>query len=478
MFTDIQEPRAKFFLLTPKQRRQNLLLQTLTSMVDKNVIIYDTILQFVRTFFKHTKLYHYCTLRVSLLMELHDLNITDITSMDVCHKFAWCLDACIRENTVDSKRIKELQGLLDNIKKGNENILSELAFALFDPYAVNFLVKTIMRILATQIHNEACPRDHQTLQFLFRLLNLGLHAHDILFTPTEPKFNPDILTRFLPILMGFMVDDLVRSVNAKLPPDDRESALTVIEHCGPPPNIFTALLKDPVAEIITIYYIAQAAKQRDRQAVTRVLGSLAFVSTRINMVYFDCYQQILVAGLINLGEEFANPDLCSVVFDVFFLPSLCINKTDIHLIKLIYHIYKWLPRNQLKRILDSLHQHIKEKKPMLIQLFEELIKHMVEYEEFQKIYFNVLERNPNVMDNPGGISARGSMMAAGSNTYSPLSPTSATPSHYYQPSSSQMPSYMSSTMSSMPYQSPYHHQSSSHPGSNPTSSDGFSPMSY
>ena len=32
--------------------------------------------------------------------------------------------------------------------------------------------------------------------------------------------------------MSLMVDDQVRSLNAKLPADERESALTIIEHSG------------------------------------------------------------------------------------------------------------------------------------------------------------------------------------------------------------------------------------------------------
>lgn len=36
--------------------------------------------------------------------------------MDPCHKFTWCLDACIREKNVDIKRSRELQGFLDSIK--------------------------------------------------------------------------------------------------------------------------------------------------------------------------------------------------------------------------------------------------------------------------------------------------------------------------------------------------------------------------
>lgn len=32
--------------------------------------------------------------------------------------------------------------------------------------------------------------------------------------------------------MSLMVDDQVRSINNKLPPDERESAITIIEHSG------------------------------------------------------------------------------------------------------------------------------------------------------------------------------------------------------------------------------------------------------
>ena len=42
-------------------------------------------------------------------MAYHDLEIQEIFSVDPCHKFTWCLDACIREKNVDVKKSKELQ---------------------------------------------------------------------------------------------------------------------------------------------------------------------------------------------------------------------------------------------------------------------------------------------------------------------------------------------------------------------------------
>lgn len=38
-------------------------------------------------------------------------------------QFTWCLDACIREKFVDNKRARELQGFLDGVKKGQEQVL-------------------------------------------------------------------------------------------------------------------------------------------------------------------------------------------------------------------------------------------------------------------------------------------------------------------------------------------------------------------
>lgn len=68
----------------------------LTQMIGKNVKLYDMVLQFLRTLFLRTRNVHYCTLRAELLMSLHDLDITEICSVDPCHKVRrprwplWC----------------------------------------------------------------------------------------------------------------------------------------------------------------------------------------------------------------------------------------------------------------------------------------------------------------------------------------------------------------------------------------------------
>ena len=50
--------------------------------------------------------------------------------------------------------------------------------------------------------------------------------------------DPSLVTKFIPALMSLIVDDSVRALNNKLPPDERESAHIIIEHSGPPPDAY------------------------------------------------------------------------------------------------------------------------------------------------------------------------------------------------------------------------------------------------
>ena len=121
--TNLRGVSPSFFSITPRSRRQETVVQQLVKMIGQKVKLYDMVLQFLRTLFLRTRNIHYCTLRAELLMALHDLDVHEICSVDPCHKFTWCLDACIREQFVDSKRAKELQGFLDGMRRGQEQVL-------------------------------------------------------------------------------------------------------------------------------------------------------------------------------------------------------------------------------------------------------------------------------------------------------------------------------------------------------------------
>lgn len=350
-----------FFFPTPKVRRQGEVVQKLAHMIGSSVKLYDMVLQFLRTLFLRTHNVHYCTLRAELLMALHDLEIQDIISVDPCHKFTWCLDACIREKNVDIKRSRELQGFLDSIKRGHEQVLGDLSMTLCDPYAINFLATSAMKILHYLINNESLPRENTVLVLLLRMLALGLSAWVMIDTQEfkEPKLDSQVVTKFVPALMSLMVDDQVRALNSKMPPDERESAITIIEHSGPVPDAVQAYVQESsVACIISMYYTLHTARSRDRVGLMRVLGVLA--TSESDRAFDDPFLHFLVSLLIHLADEFATEDFCTVIFDEFFYAGLTRENVMRHVMKLLWYVYHKLPSsrlNTLMKVLQPTSQH-------------------------------------------------------------------------------------------------------------------------
>ncbi|KAJ1525341.1 hypothetical protein ONE63_010160 [Megalurothrips usitatus] len=352
---DHQNLTNLFFSPSPKVRRQGEVVQKLAHMIGNSVKLYDMVLQFLRTLFLRTRNVHYCTLRAELLMALHDLEIQDIISVDPCHKFTWCLDACIREKNVDIKRSRELQGFLDSIKRGQEQVLGDLSMTLCDPYAINFLATSAMKILNHIIINEGMARDNTVLVLLLRMLALGLSAWNMIDSQEfkEPKLDPQVVTKFIPALMSLMVDDQVRQLSSKMPPDERESAITIIEHSGPPPDACQAYVQESsVASILSMYYTLHTARAKDRLGLMRILGTLAACES--DRAFEDPFLHFLVSLLVHMGEEFATEDFCTVVFDEFFYAGLTRDNVTRHLLKLLWYVYPKLPASRLHTLVKAL----------------------------------------------------------------------------------------------------------------------------
>lgn len=344
-----------FFMPSPKVRRQGEVVQKLANMIGTSVKLYDMVLQFLRTLFLRTRNVHYCTLRAELLMALHDLEVQEIISVDPCHKFTWCLDACIREKNVDIKRSRELQGFLDNIKRGQEQVLGDLSMTLCDPFAVNFLASSAIKILQHLINNDGLPRDNTILILLLRMLALGLSAWVMIDSQDfkEPKLDSQVVTKYLPALMSLMVDDQVRHLQSRLPPDERESAITIIEHSGPAPDSVEAFIQESsVASIIAMYYTLHTARQKDRVGILRVLTVLA--SCKNDRAYEDPFLHSLIALLIPMAEEFVHEEFCTGLFDEFLFAGLTRDNVTRHMLKLLWYIHHKLPKIRLTTLIKAL----------------------------------------------------------------------------------------------------------------------------
>ncbi|AWP06501.1 putative negative elongation factor B isoform 2 [Scophthalmus maximus] len=331
-----------FFSPSPKMRRQGEVVLKLTQMIGKNVKLYDMVLQFLRTLFLRTRNVHYCTLRAELLMSLHDLDISEICSVDPCHKFTWCLDACIREKFVDGKRARELQGFLDGVKKGQEQVLGDLSMILCDPFACNTLVLSIMRNLQELLSQESLPRDSSDLMLLLRMLSLGQGAWDMIDSQVfkEPRLDLEVVTRFLPAMMSVVVDDHTFTVEQKLPSEEKSSQ----SYPTALPDAFNRYLQENrVACEMGLYYVLHIAKLRNKNALQRLLPAL--VETYNDMAFGDIFLHLLTGHLTLLSDEFGTEEFCSVVFDGFLLTSFS-SKENVHrhTLRMLLHLqHKVLP---------------------------------------------------------------------------------------------------------------------------------------
>jgi len=348
-----EQGSAGFFAISPKGRRQAKVIQKLAEMIGSNVNLYDMTLQFLRTLFLRTRNVHYCTLRAELLMSLHDLEAQEIISLDPCHKFTWCLDACVREKSVDVKRSRELQGFLDAIRRGQEQVLGDLSMTLCDPFAINFLLSSAVKIMNHQVERDGMPRENPVLHLLLRMLVLGLSAWSMIDTQefVEPRLDPRLVTRFIPGLMALIVDDQVRNVNSKLPSEERETAQITIDHSGPPPETFQTFIEEnPVAAVLAMHYSLQASRAKDRVAVMRVLGSLG------NAVRGNPFEDPFMHGLVgnlatHMRDDFSEEDFCTVVFDEFFYGNLNSESFVKHLLRLLWFVFPKLNAVRIENLM-------------------------------------------------------------------------------------------------------------------------------
>jgi len=346
------ESSTGFFSGSPKSRRQAEVIQKLAEMIGSNIKLYDMTLQFLRTLFLRTRNVHYCTLRSELLMALHDREVQDVISVDPCHKFTWCLDACIRERNVDIKRSRELQGFLDAIRRGQEQVLGDLSMTLCDPFAINFLSVSAMKLINHQVEKEGLPRDQPVLHLLLRMLALGLSAWEMIDSQDfrEPRLELPLIVQFVPSLMTLIVDDQVRALNAKFPAEERDTASIVIDHSGPPPDMYEVQIQSsPIATTLAMQYTLQTARNKDKTGLMRVLGILAQnIKTH---PFEDAFLHSLITSLMALKEEFEQEDFCTAVFDEFFFTCISGDNVARHLLRLLWWVHPRLPPARIDTLL-------------------------------------------------------------------------------------------------------------------------------
>ncbi|UJR15045.1 hypothetical protein I4U23_002018 [Adineta vaga] len=200
-----------YFLQLPKQRRQTSpTIQSLLQMIGTNIKLYDIVRASLQKLFQRTKIVHYSSLRLLLLMAFHDLENNSVSKSDSIHIFVWTLDAALKERKLDVKKQREIEQFLDANVRDTDIINKYIPFVLADPNVISILAKSCILSLHKQVDDEIpLPRSNKELQFLLKLLNMGLCAWDVLdgamsyHDPIDSK----LLTNYLPFLIRLIVEN-------------------------------------------------------------------------------------------------------------------------------------------------------------------------------------------------------------------------------------------------------------------------------
>nr|KAG5712462.1 hypothetical protein BaRGS_011436 [Batillaria attramentaria] len=126
--------------------------------------------------------------------------------------------------------------------------------------------------------------ENMDLQLLVRMIALGLGAWDMIDSQIfrEPRLDAHFFTKYLPTIIGMMVDDQLRGVMAKIPD-------AVVKPPQLPSELYATYIKqNPIASLIAMYYVLGAAHKKDRAAVCQVFAdtdSLFYVLKQLGKDY-------------------------------------------------------------------------------------------------------------------------------------------------------------------------------------------------
>ena len=99
-----------------KFKRQSSYINDIVKMIGTNGKLYFNAVNYSLKLFLSTKNWYYASIRSLLLMKLHDVDVIDLNSSENIYKFTWSLNACIKDRKIETKKIKELESIVDSKK--------------------------------------------------------------------------------------------------------------------------------------------------------------------------------------------------------------------------------------------------------------------------------------------------------------------------------------------------------------------------
>lgn len=202
-----------FMQMEIKQRRVRQVTQfnQLICWIGNSVFLYNLTLQFIRTLWLKSGQSNYCSLRYDLLMSFHDSDIIIIKNADLCHKFNWCLDACLKvghsNSTIHEKYLKEFSDIIDALVKEDRQIYSEIGFILSDCYCRKFINNSIASQIFICIEQLILPQDNEQLFLLLKISYLAQSGYFMLRNNSimDIEISDAIIKVIIPLLGSIII---------------------------------------------------------------------------------------------------------------------------------------------------------------------------------------------------------------------------------------------------------------------------------
>ncbi|RKP24933.1 cofactor of BRCA1 [Syncephalis pseudoplumigaleata] len=323
------EMRGTDLAASSKERREHATVKKLTRLIGCNLQLYNVCLGLLRSLFIQDGQPMPCMLRFDLLMAMHDGDVREICDVDPCHKLVWSLDACIRTQQLDDRRVDEMRRFFESVKhRGvNEGVYGDLGIVLYDPFASNMIAGQLLQHLhayAGRLGRVGDMKTDRTIQWASVVLNLGIHAlHMIRQREFQiPRVPKSVTSGFFGVLVRVMAEDQ-RHSHRRWNGTDRPAGIGT--------EMEGIMRESVVAQMVFAHYILERVQRGDFLALSHALPSFvaALPATLPPCPLLDQLIQSLVTLVMHqhLSTLVAQEAVARLIIEEFLLK--CVGRTVI-----------------------------------------------------------------------------------------------------------------------------------------------------
>lgn len=388
-----QTPTNFFTCETTKARRQWPQIQDLISMVGDRESLYERLIDVIRERFIKTADVNYCSLRMELIMAAHDANLDSIIKMDVCHDFAWCLDACVRDKHLDAQQTTKLKNILESAKKLPTEVVGDMAMIAADAHVVHFLSSMSVKVLRDTAINCSghLPRELISLHLLLRLLTLGASAHHVLSTKDASMaqtVDALVFTKFLSAMMALIIEDVIRS-ELNRAPDEIVDDNPLSDYLTEPSDAVLNFLKTDVScALLWIHYVLEMLpskrKAADPVGIIRYLKLMSKLKEK--MAYREPWAHLITHRVVQptpFENLLSNEEASNCFIDEYMISGLEVGPgIKYHLLRIVNLIGGTIGEQRMRPIMEKVSpENIFE--PGALENEEDVKQYTAEYERIQ-----------------------------------------------------------------------------------------------